>query len=229
MTKPIDYSSQSYWEARLAKEEELGYEWLVPSAVILPVVASYIRTNRPSRVLHFGCGSSSLGIDMQRSFGTRVSVSDSDYAVSGLRSRITEGRSCSALGAVPLLEIDVLSLPSLLASAPASGWDLLVDKSTADAISCGPLRETSDSSGNLVQQEALELLCDNLATVVFAGGYWVSISYSSSRFDFLGTLDEPKWRVIKKVSVKLSPTTATTEGIVYQPETGVWAWVLERT
>lgn len=226
---PIDYSSQSYWETRLAKERDAGYEWLVPTSAILPVIFTHgINDNSYTRILHFGCGSSFLGRDLQRAFGSKVAVTDADYAATGLQPESSAAVLAAKDREVCLLQLDVLSLPQLVASSPAEGWDLLVDKSTADAISCGPPCRPSEASLSGIEQEAIELLCENLAQVTRTAGRWVSISYSSERFDFLSTRNHSEWRVLHKLPVKLVPsTTVGSQGIVYQPETGVWVWVLE--
>jgi hypothetical protein len=233
---PVDYSSQTYWESRLDKERESGFEWLVPSAAILPLISSSaqaLQTHivQPLKVLHFGCGSSSLGTDIQGHLGTDAQVYDADYATSSINDRTSP-----LLGTrtVPLLQIDVLSPQSVVAASPTNGWDLLVDKSTADAISCGAPHDVhvGDSSNSATcKREALEVLCDNLAKVTRKGGRWISVSYSSSRFAFIES-DDPSctgsWRLLGKVAVKLQPMGTEGERTVYQPETGIWAWVLER-
>jgi hypothetical protein len=229
---PIDYSSQSYWESRLAKERETGYEWLVPTSLILPIISEHgITTSHCTQILHFGCGSSFLGHELQSAFGRKVKVTDADYAATGLRPNIVGPHDCSrSPEEVPLLDLDVLSLPSVVAASPAEGWDLLVDKSTADAISCGPpCGQSKGSPSDDAEQEAIEVLCRNLAQVTRPAGRWVSISYSSERFDFLSARHDLPWRVTHKLPVRLiSPTTVRSKDIVYQPEAGVWAWVLER-
>lgn len=229
---PIDYSSQTYWESRLAQERETGYEWLVPTPLILPIISEHgITTSGCTRILHFGCGSSFLGRELQSTFGSKVKVTDADYAATGLRPNLSSSSSdCGrSLDGVPLLDLDVLSLSSLVDASPTEGWDLLVDKSTADAISCGPPCGQTQRSSSESEQEAIEVLCANLAQVTRPAGRWVSISYSSERFDFLSARPDLRWRVLDKLPVQLiSPTTGGSNGIVYQPEAGVWAWILER-
>jgi len=227
----IDYSSQSYWESRLAKERDSGYEWLVSTSAILPIVSTHGITDKDcTRILHFGCGSSFLGRELQRAFGSKVAVTDADYAAAGLQ--LQDGDACTTNHRereVPLLDLDVLSLAHLTASSPTGGWDLLIDKSTADAISCGPPLPSPSAPSLGIKREPIEVLCENLAQVTRPYGRWVSISYSSERFDFLAKGQDSKWRVVHKLPVQLiPPTTVGSMGIVYQPETGVWVWVLER-
>ncbi|WOO77785.1 EEF1A lysine methyltransferase 4 [Vanrija pseudolonga] len=227
----VDYSSKVYWEDRLSRESAAdGFEWLVPSDVLIPVVHAALpdaRGTRPLNLLHFGCGTSSLGIDVQHHLGGGVRVVDSDYASSALRD--------TQLDQVPLMEMDMLSLPSLLKHMPPDGWDVLLDKSTADAISCGPAIPATDTALDR-RVDAIEHLCHNAARVTRVGGRWICASYSSSRFDFLRSSperpDRPTtygWRIIDKVAlVRHATKTSADQQVVYHPETGIWAWVLER-
>ncbi|ODN95897.1 hypothetical protein L198_04516 [Cryptococcus wingfieldii CBS 7118] len=154
-------------------------------------------------------------------------------------------------------------------------WDMVLDKSTIDAISTGPLLPPPPSpssspssqkapSAELGEGEE-ELPADpaertllNVGRVVRKGGRWVSVSYSSTRYDFLPFCPSPSpsspatssaptslpksndkekygWRVIRKEIVAM---TSLPEGrlvrdgrgerVVYEPETGIWLYVLER-
>lgn len=229
----IDYSSRSYWEDRLNKERDEGFEWLVPTPTILPILASVLegisgRHDAPLNVLHFGCGSSSLGIEIMRQHGKRVLVYDADYACTGTKPSTKP----ASLANPTFINMDVLSLESLCSSAPSTGWDILVDKSTADAISCGPSIDINDSQpqqvGRRRKRDPIHVLCYNLSQVTRVGGLWISVSYSATRYDFLSDGAVPFWRVVERVPLQLAPTTTASDHVVYQAPTGIWAWVLER-
>jgi hypothetical protein len=236
----VDYSSKTYWRDRLSREQDNGFEWLIPSSDILSTIAKVVDeltpTSTPISILHFGCGSSTLGVDLQRHLGDGAVVSDADYASSSLYAR----ESASTLPdcthpprQVPLFDVDVLDLDSMRSIAPADGWDLVVDKSTADAISCAPplpISLPSQATPSAAQVEALEVLCSNLGAVASCHCRWVSISYSATRFDFLTHQPVGGWRVVSKFPARLQPTTSTKEEghIVHQPVTGTWVWVLAR-
>lgn len=230
----IDYSSKPYWETRLAKERDKGFEWLVSSTSILPIVSSqvdrYTVVAEPLKILHFGCGSSSLGTEIQRHFGGRVIVSDSDYASSSISPAADADTIVKR--EVPLLDMDVLSIDSLRSTSPKQGWDLIIDKSTADCISCGQpvtTRDDGDScTGETSTKSCLHILSDNLSQVVPVGGIWISVSYSASRYDYLSQCSSAPWRVVGKEALLLAPTVSNNNHIVYHPSTGIWAWVLER-
>lgn len=231
----IDYSSKDYWHDRLLKENDVGFEWLVPSSALLSIISKIAQdstfTHTPIRILHFGCGSSTLGPDIQQCLEERVAVSDADYASASLSVREPAAALAKPSHHVPLYEVDVLDLASLKNIAPTAGWDLLIDKSTADAISCSPplVRPASDPFTAAAEMEALQVLCDNLSEVSSLQCRWISISYSSSRFDFLASCPQSGWQVLDKFAARLEPTISANEGhVVHQPETGTWVWVLGR-
>ncbi|OCF31264.1 hypothetical protein I316_07050 [Kwoniella heveanensis BCC8398] len=115
---------------------------------------------------------------------------------------------------IPFLLMDVLSLHSLRAcqQIPRGGYDLLIDKSTADAISCGPTNADSEPNSDSNQNpnpnphadlgsnsssemstviagcpyaDPVQKLAWNLAHITRQGGRWISVSYSSTRYDFI--------------------------------------------
>jgi hypothetical protein len=98
--------------------------------------------------------------------------------------------------------------------------------------------------------EPLEVLLENMAKVTKKGGRWISVSYSEKRYACLisnpGTLVPHEsgvgegegygWKVLEK---RFLASTSLPEGrrwrdeqgverVVYEPEPGVWGWVLER-
>jgi hypothetical protein len=207
------------------------------------------------RILHFGSGTSALGAQVQQYLqeaGEDVQVTDADYVADAIAptsfpdadstpySTATAATPAVAARGVPLIDLDVLSLPQLLRQMPRSsaaypppsstdssaddcsdvreeegedgenGWDVLLDKSTADAISCGPdiplslslspasssyvpshgndTPDDTDSPPDAPLVEPIIALCHNLARATRKGGRWLCISYSSTRFDHLSTL-----------------------------------------
>lgn len=192
-----------------------------------------------------------MGLELKEALKRRVGdnvdiqVIDSDY--------VSESITLSTPR--PILNLNALDL-SDLRSKSEGGWDLIIDKSTADAISCGPL---------INDIEPINVLCNNMAEVTKKGTRWISISYSPTRFSFLsatkttsgaegdgaGSRDEIRgageggggegggeggWKVLEK---RFLASTSLPEGrrwkdesgverVVFEPETGVWGWVLER-
>jgi hypothetical protein len=282
MSGPPDFSSQHYWETRF--ERETSFEWLARSDVILPVVLETVkevvkartstrqggvteRDGSPLRLLHFGCGSSSLGSDIQSyldgsSSGGPTDASSSEAADNNINvdeiislpaievidaDYVPPTLLSEASRTVPLIQLDVLDPSSMASSSPVDGWDVLIDKSTADAISCGP-NITDPASG--ASSSPLDVVLDNLAKATRRGGRWVSISYSATRYNSLGrplptatdqtegvseALAAPAWKLVSRTPLG---ATAIPEGRliadgkgwrrVYEPETPIWLYILER-
>lgn len=233
-----DFSSAEYWWTRF--RTETTFEWLIPSSKVIPLVLDHIGStsrsttgNRGSpKGLHIGCGTSSLGRDVEQALredeemGSDVEVVDADYVADSIRSdpgSNTVNR---------ILSLDCLYIDDLRIKSPEGGWDFILDKSTADAISCGPLISRSPD----LVSEPLEILLRNLGSVTKQSGVWISISYSPTRFH-VPYLAESGWEVVEKrflASTSLPEGRRVSDGkggerVVWEPETGVWGWVLRRT
>jgi hypothetical protein len=243
-----DFSSAEYWSARFVTET--SFEWLLPSNKIITFILDNFLPNPESviKCLHLGCGTSTLGMELEDALKQRVGdevviqVVDSDYVAESITLSTPR----------PILNLNALDL-SDLKNKSDGGWDLIIDKSTADAISCGPLIDDI---------EPINVLCNNLTEVTKKGTRWISISYSPTRFSFLsttsgGTMNQGRirdevssrgegrgegeggggrWKVLEK---RFLASTSLPEGrrwkdesgverVVFEPETGVWGWVLER-
>lgn len=235
-----DFSSAEYWSKRFSTET--SFEWLLPSSKIIPLVLDYAGLGGMSqegggegwKVLHVGCGTSTLGKDVEMALreahpGREVRVVDTDYVA----EFITPSPSPSSSKVVAL---DCLDMGDLKAKSPAGrGWEMILDKSTADAISCGPLIPSTVPQGGGAGEEPLDVLLRNLAAVTRAGTRWISISYSATRYSHL--INTSGWSVVE---MRFLASTSLPEGrrikdpqsgqerVVWEPETGVWGWVLER-
>ena len=253
-----DFASSDYWARRF--EAETDFEWLVSSDKVIPVVVRAFRdvlkhrdtldtsSSIPVRILHFGCGTSRLGEHVRQALETEakglvvIEVIDSDYVAEAIRTNNSLSPPSGA-ATNSIVHLDVLApVPPELGM-----FDILLDKSTADAISCGP--------SLLVDHDTVEpllVLCRNLASVLRSGGRWVCISYSEQRFpnvprsptrpaaagassssdprsdvpwqllsrEMVATAYLPEGRRVKEANGK--------ERVVYEPETGIWAYMLER-
>lgn len=279
-----DFWSPSYWQARFSTEN--NFEWLLPSSTIIPLVREILlslpssptplvqkvgqkgdvqEAERKVTILHMGCGSSTLGTQLQAYLddqpqspnyaGERrvYQVYDADYVKPPVSTMPAEQE-----GKVPFKLVDVLSIESLLSNLPyqegpvpshdtaivieeEQKWDFILDKSTCDAISTGPQLSPPSLSADQTEQapvDPVERTVFNLSKVVKKGGKWVSISYSPIRYGFLSDFDNDGnygWKVVRKEMVAMTSTPegrrirdGNQERIVYEPETGVWMYVLER-
>ena len=234
MPEPPDFSSSRYWSTRF--ESERSFEWLVRSEELVPLIVDsfqYLRQNqesrsgagarsdssssrpkqatcagrKPWRILHLGCGTSTLGQDVQTALqqsirdpksessglenGEEAFVLDTDYVVSSHRSSSIPFEQCDILDPLSLKCLKHKA-SKLAGDAPdpedqlreEGFWDMVIDKSTADAISCGPsIPRTRKAEPSSTDRHPLEVMAENLGGVVMQEGIWICVSYSEARFD----------------------------------------------
>ncbi|KAK1997144.1 hypothetical protein LX36DRAFT_657918 [Colletotrichum falcatum] len=158
---PADYDKQSYWGERFASET--SFEWLTPSATLMSIVDPHLAgLDDSARILQLGFGTSDLQNHIRRrGFAGVTNVDFEPLAIE--RGRVLEKR---AFGDVRMgyLVADVTRLQL------ADKFDLVIDKSTVDAVSCGGT-------------EALLRMAEGVRRHLADGGFWISLSYSSCRFD----------------------------------------------
>ncbi|KAI1368148.1 S-adenosyl-L-methionine-dependent methyltransferase [Xylaria arbuscula] len=164
-----DFEKQSYWRDRFASET--AFEWLSPSKTFIPFIEPYLSPTGNQRILHLGSGTSDLHVCL-RERGYR-DVTNVDYEPLALdRGREMEER---AFGDV-IMKYSVADVTKTLGSfdvhavMPCEYYDIVVDKSTVDAVACG---------GN----EALLAMARCVRKCLAPGAVWISLSYSASRFD----------------------------------------------
>ncbi|KAI1102518.1 hypothetical protein F4804DRAFT_312774 [Jackrogersella minutella] len=166
---PADFEKQSYWHERF--KSETSFEWLASSgsfmAIIEPQLSELarIKGNTP-KILQLGSGTS----DLQNYFRANdyPDVTNVDYEPLAIeRGRQLEE---AAFGDVRMKYI-VADATQITSSLPQDKrFDLVVDKSTVDAVSCGGTT-------------AFLRMALGVRRYLAEGGIWISLSYSSSRFD----------------------------------------------
>lgn len=203
---PIDFDKQEYWHHRFATETQ--FEWLVPSSTFMSIIEPHVtallsnyhhshnnNTNNSDahsesdesdasssppapRVLQIGFGTSDLQNHL-RARGLRH-ILNIDYEPLAIeRGRQLEEQ---AFGDV-VMKYAVMDATQLCFSEPtydddgrhrrhrtSQKFDLVLDKSTVDAVSCGG-------------QEAFLRMARGVRRCLAPGRVWISLSYSSSRFD----------------------------------------------
>ncbi|KAM7186607.1 methyltransferase-like protein 13 [Naviculisporaceae sp. PSN 640] len=161
---PPEYESKDYWHARF--QHETAFEWLVPSAEFVKFLEPLLSNLPPAaNILHLGCGTSDLHTIL-RQRGYR-NISNMDYEPLAIqRSREIEKR---VFGDV-LMNYVVADATNF--ELKDIKFDLVIDKSTTDAIACG------SSSVLSVTKAVRRCLTDN--------GMWISLSFSPYRYDLEG-------------------------------------------
>lgn len=235
---PPNFSELEYWDKRFSSTST-PFDWLVPATFLDSLILSSVRSKSNSnskgrgrcKILHIGCGSSELSHRLGELVKVKQDVWNTDYSSVAIElGRAAEeeraGRFLSRLedeaeaeghdeykdkgeGRMNWKVLDLLDLGSI-SSVGETEFDLIIDKSTSDAISCGPdlprtaaysiststsapipnrsnpdLNPNPTSKSNLLHP--LNVLATNLARLITPGGRWLAISYSSDRFPFFSS------------------------------------------
>lgn len=162
---PADFDKQEYWHQRFVKET--SFEWLVPSHVFMSIVEPYIQhLQASSRVLQIGSGTSDLQNHLRaRGFQDVLNI---DYEPLAIERGIQLEKQAFGNVRMKYAVADATRL-----CFGDCTFNLIVDKSTVDAVSCGG-------------DEAVLRMAERVRRYLAPGGFWISLSYSSSRFDMDG-------------------------------------------
>ncbi|KAG9664718.1 hypothetical protein KCU95_g10439, partial [Aureobasidium melanogenum] len=199
------FGDVEYWNKRFTKEEQ--FDWLADFAVLEPWLKKSIaeRSGHDERpqILHIGCGSSALSIQLRGLVKSPKRIHNVDYSsvvIERNRQREIELLDSSDATFEPTSwsTLDLLSASKIL-NFGASGerYDVIVDKSTSDAISCAEdvIIELPYQISNLPTTQLnhlrttktmfpLDILAHHLAYLANPGCQWIVLSYSSSRFSY---------------------------------------------
>ncbi|KAI0782414.1 hypothetical protein BC629DRAFT_1289374 [Irpex lacteus] len=218
---PPSYESESFWNTRFKTESH--FEWLGDGReTIIPVLQQYLLTHSkaakiPPKTLHIGAGTSTLSSAILKTYHdtyegqTQTEMRDVVVNTDFAEEVVERGRESAEAGRdeVRWEKVDLLSWEDCrgLISEGGELFEVVVDKSTSDAISCGQdvsFSETltgdheTSSTHPLIAQvlsrsqsevpvvlEPLEVVALHLASLVKPRGMWIALSYSERRFPFL--------------------------------------------
>jgi hypothetical protein len=213
------FGDLEYWNKRFTKEDE--FEWLADFTVLEPWLKREIAEKTVPQILHIGCGSSALSMQLRDLVDSPQQIHNVDYSgvvVEKNRHREHELLRCleASTEQCRWSTLDLLSVSQVLDFGKSGkGYDVIVDKSTSDAISCSddvsvelPYHLNTKQSSRLphfVQVYPLHILAINLAYLARSGCSWIVLSYSADRFSY--------WK-----------DEITTEGLPHPSE----LWMLER-
>ncbi|KAJ0272482.1 hypothetical protein COL940_010442 [Colletotrichum noveboracense] len=161
---PADFDKQSYWGERFASE--VTFEWLTQSATFMSIVDPYLaKLEDAAPILQLGFGTSDLQNHFrQRGFQNVTNVDFEPRAID--RGRMLEKQVFGDVKMRYLVaDVTQLQLPDK--------YDLVVDKSTVDAVSCGGI-------------EPFLRMAEGVRRHLTDEGFWISLSYSFCRFDVEG-------------------------------------------
>lgn len=157
-----EYGEETYWDGRYAKEDVV-YEWLVSWKLLQPMLVN--RVPSEAKILHVGCGNSTLGVDIRKAgfgLGGCVNSDVSPAVIAQMEARFKEEEG------VTFVVDDCTAMNMANAS-----FDVVLDKGTLDALSC--------KSDKLAKEEATRKLVSEAYRVLTPGGTYIVISFSEQR------------------------------------------------
>lgn len=168
-----ELSRKEYWDERYAKEREqqdasaATYEWFKTFDKLRPFLAKHLpEVSTVPRVLHLGCGTSSLSADLYGlGYADQLSIDFSDIAIDEMKQKYASLH----------LEWEVMDVRRM--SIPSSSIDVALDKGTLDAMLHGSLWDPEDDV-----RENVGAYIDEVARVVKPGGRFLYISYRQPHF-----------------------------------------------
>lgn len=161
---PTDFDKREYWHSRFATETR--FEWLVASEVFMSTLDPYLsRLDTSSRILHVGFGTS----DLQNHLRERGFLNVTNLDFEPLAIQRGQQLEKAVFGDVRMkYAVADITNPGILEE-----FDVVIDKSTVDAVSCGG-------------EGAFMLMAEGVRRCLADGGFWISMSYASSRFSVEG-------------------------------------------
>ena len=160
-----DFDKQSYWHQRF--QDETFFDWLQPSKDFVSIIQPILDTLDPrtARILQVGSGTSDLANHLRARGFTNVTNTDFEPLA------VHRGRDLEqeAFGDVKM-QYRVADATQLGSYSHGGKYDLVLDKSTCDAIACAG-------------DEALLRMARGVKDCLAEGGAWISLSFSDWRFD----------------------------------------------
>lgn len=198
-TSTPSFGDLEYWNTRFTNED--NFEWLADFAVLGPWLKEAIAERSRPQILHIGCGSSALSLQLRELVDSPQQIHNVDYS-----DVVIEKNRQRELDLLRLTEserelcrwstLDLLSV-SRISEFGGPEYDMIIDKSTSDAISCAAdvsvrlpyCINTSSPNPHSRPNEAtvypLDILAVHLAYLARPGCSWIVLSYSASRFSHM--------------------------------------------
>ncbi|KAA8641984.1 hypothetical protein EYZ11_004261 [Aspergillus tanneri] len=244
-----DYDDPSYWDNKFATGQDVG-EWLNPGEALIDAALSDLQ-GRPlsasdaiPRVLHLGPGISKLGTKLRDAFvkqnWTGSYIVNADFSAEAVRLGREQENTEDLSHAMQWLQVDLRSWDNMIGLFSFAPFDMILDKSTSDAIATGELisfpadftssglcptiREVINRQGGLTLSP-VELLGLHLVPLTRQGTTWMTLSYSATRFDNLEFLAS-YWELVSRTPVKAPK--GETSSFAYAPEVFHWIYILRR-
>jgi hypothetical protein len=178
------YGNAAYWEERYAGAETTTFEWLITWLDIAEIIIPYLRecgaADPSARLLHVGCGNSTLGTDVRLAgFGSAFFL-NTDIAPTVIRQMQDRFPQCN-------YEVDdALDMKQARSHPP---FHAVIDKGTLDAFAC--IEDIQEKKASIVKYlgEVYQVLTDNGILIV------VSFGQRQTRLQYFG----PLWSLVGDV------------------------------
>ncbi|KAB8259426.1 hypothetical protein BDV32DRAFT_159341 [Aspergillus pseudonomiae] len=243
-----DYDDPAFWDTKFATGQDVG-EWLNPGENIVQAALSDLENRsfgpeRSPRVLHLGPGISKLGTKLREAFVDRdwkgSGIVNVDFSSEAIRLGQEIESEQDPSHAMHWLRADLRAWNDMSSLAPFAPFDIILDKSTSDAIATSPsapfsptsishdtcpvLRDIVDTQGEITVSP-VELLALHLVPLTTEGTMWIALSYSTMRFDNLPRLAK-YWDIVSRTSLKAPQGQVSS--FAHTPEVFHWLYTLRR-
>jgi EEF1A lysine methyltransferase 4 len=151
------YGSSEYWEARYANREE-NFEWLLDWADMRVPLEALLSSSM--RVLHIGCGNSTIGVNILAD-NLAAEVVNVDISPTVIEQMAVHHAEPGCLWEVQ----DVTGM-----SYTDSSFDAVLDKGTLDALLCKDTHDAKEAAAHALLSEAWRVLRDGGLYIVFSFG-----------------------------------------------------------
>jgi len=208
--QPPNYGDVQYWDKKYLDNQNV-FDWLISPDSFDHEISRAIQQcqNTSPRLLHIGSGTSSLSFSLLKHVNNASQICNVDYSLTAIewgKSKDKELGDLENKGGMGWVQASLLHLPDVMAIGKVASFDLIVDKSTADSISCADdviLTDSFPFIASLCEAKLsgvegidrtgpypcsihpLQVLSVYLALLAAPGAVWLAVSYKASRFDFL--------------------------------------------
>lgn len=151
---PASFGDREYWDARYIERRD-DFEWLLPATALDSAIGAAVESAKEKvqspRLIHLGCGTSSLSYHLREFVGRPGLVNNVDFsgpAIEMCRERERElfggcskgenGENGDKFEGMEWTVVDLLSATDVTRLAPEGTppYDVIVDKSTCDSVCC---------------------------------------------------------------------------------------------
>ncbi|KAI9925631.1 hypothetical protein ASPWEDRAFT_114128 [Aspergillus wentii DTO 134E9] len=248
-----DYDDPEFWDVKFATGQDVG-EWLNPGEVLLEAVLSDLERRHSTslaagarpRVLHLGPGVSKLGTKLCEMFVERGWVGNGivnvDFSAEAVRlGQEYESKKEVNDAMMHWQQADLRSWTDMSSLSPSAPFDVILDKSTSDAISTSPdqtyspssdvsttcpiVNEIVTSQNREIAFSPVELLGLHLVPLTQKGSTWIVLSYSTMRFDNIPHVSV-YWDVVSRTPMEAP--AGNVSSAAHAPKVFHWVYILQR-